>query len=266
MAGLQTLKYLKGMESWSARAAYLFHAVASRARAPEFALRVAGHRVNGIFRSPEGNVFDLRAGTLDAWVVHPSHEWQTHEWLDENIYPPGGVMLDVGGYCGSFGLRHISKFSKIYVFEPFPDNFEACQRNIYLSKASDRAEVSLEAASDSTGLANLSLSTADTHSLVGPMSNATVQVNTVSLDDFLQRKSIAYSDVRLLKADVEGAELLVLRGSTRLLQAGDPTLLLEANSVVQEQELTAYLAMFGYRKIARLDRRNCIFQKSRVAN
>jgi FkbM family methyltransferase len=212
------------------------------------------------WRLPDGTVLDLRPG-LDHLLAHPGHERETHAWIAQHIGGREEVMLDVGGYIGTFALKHRSRFDRVFVFEPFPANYEACVRNVRLSKGTDQIKVVQAAVSDHEGDAELSLHANDTHSLVDA-GGEKMRVQSVTLDTFLERQRVPFECVRLLKADVEGAELLVLLGAHRLLRQGRPIVVVEALSGEADKRLTEHLAGFSYARVARLDGKNVVFRFS----
>jgi hypothetical protein len=129
------MAYVKGLRSWRQRIVFAFARIAARLRVPTPHLIEAG--ISGYLLTPEGNLLDLRPG-LDYLIAHPGHESETHAWIAQHVAGQAGVMLDVGGYIGTFALKHRSKFDLVFVFEPFPANYLACVRNVQLSNAAIR--------------------------------------------------------------------------------------------------------------------------------
>lgn len=249
------------MGSWRARLFYVLNLIAGRLRLSESIKSRLQSGVSGAY-SNDGMRASFRAGTIDAWVCHPLYERATRAWLDAALIGKAGVMLDVGAYCGSFSLRHRDRFEKIYAFEPFPNNYQALVTNIALNHADEIVPVNF-AASDKHGNVRLYLGTSGTQTLLPTASGAHIEVEAITLDDFATRTGIKVEDVRLIKIDVEGAELDVLRGAYSLLQ-GAPILVLEANTNDSAQKLREYLSEFDFVEEARLDNRNFIFLKHHV--
>jgi FkbM family methyltransferase len=71
-------------------------------------------------------------------------------------------------------------------------------------------------------------------------------VPVVSIDLFCQLLDII-SDVKLLKIDVEGAELDVLKGAENLLQSSKPVILCELHSEIIAQRVFYFLSSQNYR-------------------
>lgn len=207
----------------------------------------------------DGTTYELRRGTADWLVASHLHEKETHAWIDET-FPMGGhgVMIDAGGFSGSFSLRHRRRFDRIVAFEPFPSSYAAFSRNIELNEATNITLIQA-AVGHSAGNGQLVLGTSfDRHSLIGEGNGIAVRVTT--LDDEIPSDEDAL--VRLIKVDVEGAEIDVLRGAGRVLRAGSPFIVLEANNPPHMRCLIAHLTPLGYSLHAVLDRRNFIFEKS----
>jgi hypothetical protein len=91
----------------------------------------------------------------------------------------------------------------------------------------------------------------------------TIDVTVRPLDDILDDEGIVASDVRLLKADVEGSELEVVAGARRLLEQGSPIVLLEANTAAAKKSLETYMAQRGYVLVRLADGRNLCFERFR---
>lgn len=254
-----TIGFLVGLRSWRARFFFVLTQIVSRFSPPQqlkYALRA---QVYGPYAN-DGLVAFFRPRSLDAWLCHPLYERQTRAWLDEHLLQGDGVMIDVGAHCGSFLLRHRHAFETIYALEPSPDDYEALLRNVDLTGAPNVVPIQM-AAGEAPGRMHLYINTPATNSLVGTSDQPYVDVNVTTLDDLLEQRATPPGEVRLLKVDVEGGEMLVLRGSTRLLSVGAPILVVEANTESHAQELRSYLEPFGYRQECTLDIRNLIFRK-----
>ena len=254
-----TLQFLSGLESSFARGCYCAHQLAGSMKAPESLRSILRKGVGGRYRASH-SCFNLRAGTWDAWMVHPGYERATHSWLTTRFEGSHGIMFDVGAYCGTFSLRYRRHFSKIFAFEPMPKHFAALVDNVSLNHASEVVVPINNAVGMSTGTAKLYTAGDGTHTIVTAPGDS-IECSIVTIDDFMTNNDLRTTDVSLLKADVEGAELDVLSGARSLLQHGTAILLLEANDREHEDALSAYLHQFRYERTEKLDGRNLIFCK-----
>lgn len=138
-----------------------------------------------------------------------------YEIFDQKLYgdlaglPEDAVILDVGGYIGTFALYALFKCPRatIHVFEPEPSNFRALQRNTCQYPAIVPHQL---AVSDRTGKATLNVrgEGSGTNSLYKPSKNQ-VEVPTTTLQDFMAGQGIAHA--HLLKLDCEQAERPILK-------------------------------------------------------
>lgn len=144
-----------------------------------------------------------------------------HLMLDLRRYSGGSlpVVFDVGANIGQTCLhirRHFPQ-STIHSFEPVPSVFEELQRR---TSRSFHIETHNLALGDQPGEVRLRVrSESLTNSLFdSPSADASnsVLVRVVRVDDFCTENSIESID--LLKIDVEGFELQVLRGAEQMLR------------------------------------------------
>ena len=165
-------------------------------------------------------------------LLSARYEQETTTILKETLCP-GMNVLDVGAHVGSHALlaaRLVGPLGKVFAFEPSPDNFALLQKNVALNGYQNIVTIA-KAVSDKTGVAMLHLSPEgnDRNALQRLRSappGKSVEVPTISLDDFLEE--IGWPPIRLIKMDVEGAEPLVLKGMSRLLErCGDIRLIAE---------------------------------------
>lgn len=152
----------------------------------------------------------------------------TLSFLLTNTWEPGTTMLfrrlvregmnviDVGAHVGYYTLlasRLVGQSGKVFAFEPEPRNYSFLLRNIELNACSNVTAIH-KAVSHGTDRVKLYRSKVNPsgHTL-GKMANGDyidcVDVDAVSIDEFLKDMMCS---VHVIKIDVEGAEVLVLRG------------------------------------------------------
>jgi FkbM family methyltransferase len=149
---------------------------------------------------------------------------------------PGQKVWDIGANVGVFGFAAAGRAGsggRVLAVEPDPWLFGLLQRSRAANRGGMLAPVELvcAAVADRAGVARLQIATRGraANALVGFGSSQMggvreeLLVPTVTLDELLE----ATFAPDLVKVDVEGAELLVLRGAGRLLAEVRPALLLE---------------------------------------
>lgn len=134
---------------------------------------------------------------------------------------PGDVVFDCGANIGLFSMLAAAKGARVYAFEPVPAVFQ------HLDKAKEiYPDIQLfdYALSDKTGIVKIALSngTNTANSFVLPVSDMFIEVNTISIDEFVSRYQI--ESVDFIKADIEGAERFMLAGATETLKKFAPKL------------------------------------------
>jgi FkbM family methyltransferase len=171
---------------------------------------------------------------------------------------PGHVFYDIGANMGFFSLiaaRLVGPAGNVCTFEPVSENTASIRKNFELNHLQNTRLFQV-AVGEKSGTADLLLTAWDggatlTDSAVKtsePVSRRTVQV--VALDDFIQAEQLRRPD--LVKIDVEGVELDVLRGMAGTLAESSPILVYEiddgdSSSFVRRwKELDDYVAGFGY--------------------
>jgi FkbM family methyltransferase len=148
-------------------------------------------------------------------------------WIN-GLLKPGDTFFDVGAHYGWMSMvacHRVVAHGKVVAFEPSPPLLECLEYNKKANRFR-QMEIVARAVADSNGrkvpLYVVNRGESYLNSLVdhraGPVPTAettTVEVETVSLDDFCERTKL-HPDV--VKIDVEGAELLALRGARRLVE------------------------------------------------
>jgi len=144
----------------------------------------------------------------------------------------GMTYVDVGANIGHHALIAASRVGgrgAIHAFEPAPAMFEALRRNMNLNSCRN-VSCNNCALGDQAGLAQFYLSDIS-HSCANSLGRTVhvtgrqVSVSVRTLDDYSVAAAINRLDV--LKVDVEGAELMVLRGAERTIRQFQPLIVLE---------------------------------------
>lgn len=187
------------------------------------------------------------------WLMY--HCWVDWEefnliglYLDNNK-----VFFDIGSNIGFYSLwasKFIEQAGAIHAFEPDKKNFLRLTDNLKINQLETKVTINQKAVSDSNGPLDFSIGLdGENHILMESIENAT-KVEAVTLDHYCHTKNICCIDY--LKVDVEGFELMVIKGAKSLLEHKKIKIIqLEinttlANSKTTAQELINYLNGFGY--------------------
>jgi FkbM family methyltransferase len=143
----------------------------------------------------------------------------------------GAVVFHVGAYCGVQTValsRLVGTTGKVFAFEPDPESFAALQKNLERHRCSNVDAKNL-------GLWN-SKSTLTFYSTTGMHSSFTnapshekleISVDVTAADLIADQHALTRLD--LYKIDAEGAELEILKGSTKLLEKFSPKLFIDVH-------------------------------------
>jgi FkbM family methyltransferase len=152
--------------------------------------------------------------------------------LIESTLKPGDVFIDVGAHVGYFTLlagRRVGPAGVVLSIEPNPVALQQLRKHVERSHL-EHVQTAHTACGDSSDPVRLYLHTESNSSMASlSAANATsgvaVEVACTTLDDLCRAHGLARA--HLVKIDVEGAELLVLRGMERILREMRPVIVLE---------------------------------------
>ncbi len=182
-------------------------------------------------------VFYIDAKEFGNGWVFDSYEPAT-TFMFERLLAAGDWVADVGAHWGYFTLLAATlcgETGKVVAFEPYPKNVSILTKNVRANRLSN-VDIVPRAVADRKGSANLILSH-DTsgNSLVSvppgaklsPGRRDRLAVETLALDDYFSQ---AQRSPKLVKIDIEGAELTALDGMTGLIRkTPDLALIVELN-------------------------------------
>lgn len=178
---------------------------------------------------------------------------------------PGTAVVDVGANIGEMTVpfaRAVGAGGACLAVEPIPFLADALRRTAF-ANGLDWIEVFQHAASADAAAGNLELRHGNGRlrdsggsRLVESPAVGTVQVSTERLDDTVRRSRIGTRRISVVKVDVEGHELPVLRGAEQTLRAHRPTLVVEVGNERPEAraEMVALLQALGYEPVGALFR------------
>jgi FkbM family methyltransferase len=181
--------------------------------------------------------------------------------------PLGGVFIDVGAHIGNHTLFFARLLARHVVsIEPNAVVARVLRGNLAANRVHNVTLVE-EAVADFNGVATLCWAAQDADNsgmarlIQHDRSEASAQdleqaASVTTLDDLWVRvkPSIAGRHVRLIKIDVEGSEIAVLRGAAELIEQHQPQLVVELGTAEPLGEASEFLSRFGYRVAGRFCR------------
>ena len=170
---------------------------------------------------PQGCKFEIAGDRERRRVVGLGNEEGFVRLLLDEIQS-GDIFFDVGSCVGLFALHAAVRGAKVIAFEPDPGYRKRLTRNIRKNKLKNSIKVVEWAVSDKKGVATLytdGVEGGQSPSLVQVGKRGSVIVDTDSIDSAIANRSLPLPT--MVKLDIEGAEILALRGMKDLFGSPD---------------------------------------------
>ena len=179
-----------------------------------------------------------------------------------------GVFVDVGAYVGFYTVLAARHGWRVVAFEPNPINVILLKYNISLHGVEDRAVIVSKAAGDAYGWARFSISSSPSESsftkyLRNELKLLEVVVEVATIDSVLESLSVKDVDNLIMKVDVEGFGLRVLKGAMKTIEKFRPFILFEVHRTFDDEDEIRALEMlnslgYGFVVVEPGSRRNFI--------
>lgn len=179
--------------------------------------------------------------------------YKDYDMVNEGTYELGNVelksgdiVLDLGANLGTFSVYAVSKGCTPYAFEPTPDLHPFIKQHSGLN--GDKINIIPYAVSNKCGQATFYLDsfTSGGNSLLNHGDGDDEQVSTltvrqISVDEFVKQNKLERVD--FIKADIEGAERLMLEGAVNTLKEFAPKLALCTYHLPDDKEVLTELIL-----------------------
>ena len=187
----------------------------------------------------EGESFKFQIGDAvgKQWYHNNTETWKEMAFIRDHMIEPNDVVLECGGHHGCSAMllsRWVGDGGKVVTFEPIKRNTEVIQNNIALNSIQN---ISVENKAVGAGAGTIlvsrrSCASVITNKIIGS------QVEVINLDSF------CHLEPTLIKIDVEGFEVEVLRGAAQILRSL-PKLAIEIHADTLQQYGSSVRELFG---------------------
>jgi FkbM family methyltransferase len=167
---------------------------------------------------------------------------------------PIDVAYDVGAHHGFMSLvlsKLVGKTGRVFAFEPIPENQGTIDRLIDMNRLDQVIQVTRLALGESNGKKRMLLREySSMHQLEeayqgrGCDNHSTVDVESCTVDSFIFERGNPFP--QLIKIDVEGAELSVLKGAVKTLEVHRPIFVVEIHGSQNALKIWKLLQGTGY--------------------
>lgn len=199
--------------------------------------------INSMLTLPLDEMFDF--------IIPPIYDY--YGSINEGPYELGQVcvstgdtVLDLGGKYGYFSVYAASKGAYVYSFEPNPEMQKFIQRHNEVN--GNRIKIAPYAASNECGTATFYLdleicgqSSLFSHDEDAGENQNKIDVEQITLDEYVKREGLKKVD--FIKADIEGAERLMLQGAQETLRKFAPKLALCTYHLPDDKEVMTELIL-----------------------
>jgi len=197
--------------------------------------------------------FNIAQGPVEIDLAFGAYEyWKAKLIFD--LVKPGMTIIDIGASRGNYSIlfANLMKDSgKVVAFEPDPENCGWLRKNIQINKYKC-IELHQCALSDKDGITTFypgikyGLGSLIYQSSMTVSGEESITVQTQTLDSVLKKEHIR--DVHLIKMDVEGNDLQVLKGAEHTLRSNNCSLLMDVDVFSNEErkELFELLKSYGF--------------------
>jgi FkbM family methyltransferase len=170
----------------------------------------------------------LVLGGVDTNVTNRCMEMITPEMSD-------GILLDIGSNIGTFSipLALENKFRQIHAFEPAPRNFDLLSQNIARNHVEGKViphpyaignantRLPFELSPENFGDHRVRFEPAR-EGLLGETGRHTIEVECFSMNNVLEKEAIDLENVKMIKADTQGAEGQIMKGASKIFEKKIP--------------------------------------------
>lgn len=164
-------------------------------------------------------------GTNPGYLLGPTSP-REQQFLDDRL-SEGNVFYDVGTNVGFFAIiasRLVGTEGRVFAFEPLNSVADQCDTNL---RANDFAHATVHQVALGENQGTLRMARGDIHTKSQADPEGDIEVQQTTLDRWRADKDAPPPD--LLKIDMEGAELDVLRGAMDTIGNHRPVILVEVH-------------------------------------
>ena len=181
---------------------------------------------------------------VDRYNIRLINWWQCMEAIkDPNMYSrdgfipaPNDLIYDVGSQYGDYAILWAKRYdARVYAIEPVTKNYKKLLRNI---KANGVNVIPWNIAVGN----DLPITYSVKNNMAYPDKNGKYATMAPSLDTIVGTMGIP----RIIKIDVEGFELTVLKGAEKTLMHNDIKVIIEAHTAQLKSDVIDFMANIGY--------------------
>ncbi len=157
-------------------------------------------------------------------------------------------IFDIGANFGFLSLvwaSTVASKGKVYSFEPHKEVYKSFLKSITANKLRETIYVENCAVGNANKEVEINMNSASSNMLQTSSaykSNPSARINMITIDYYIEKNEI--NDCDLIKIDVDGIELDILKGAKHSIQSFKPIVIVELNG---EKEIIDFMQNLGYK-------------------
>lgn len=165
----------------------------------------------GKIRSSMGR-FETRRGTLDFQYINYAYEIDLKHFIEQSEFD---VFFDIGACLGEYCIWLAGKGHRCFAFEPVKESYDMICRNISLNGMENRITAFNYGLGSKHSIEHFSINKTNpgASKRVNSAGEGTQKFEIQALDDVFQSYGLSPDTRILVKIDVEGMEVEMLRGA-----------------------------------------------------
>lgn len=180
---------------------------------------------------------------MENTLLRHSIELLLKKRVGDNDY----IVFDVGtnfGYLSLVWANSVCKNGKVHSFEPHPSLFKSYKKSIVSNKLQNVISPINAAVGNEKGEIEINIlsTTANVLSFNKKEKELKTKVTLLTLDNYIDENKITNCD--LIKIDVDGIELDILKGSEKLIKKFKPIIIVETNN---DEQIISFFEDHNYK-------------------
>jgi len=215
----------------------------------------SGKRINSRL-----GVFETRRGTLDFVYVNYAYEVDLKHFIEAHSFE---VFFDVGACIGEYSVWLAQNGYRCFTFEPVQSSYEILTKNIALNKVENNITAFNYGLGEKPSIEHFKLHPVNPGASrrvdCGTAHTAKVEIKT--LDEVYPTLNLDPSAKILVKIDIEGMEVAMLKGAERFLKHFNNVTLIIEEKITGSQQIMDTLNAFGTFQYGVVDNYNMYAKK-----
>jgi FkbM family methyltransferase len=194
--------------------------------------------------------FNIRWPSSDIGILNEVLKGKYYFAFSDLEPKEGNLIIDLGAYIGAYTVYAAKKGAQVIAVEPASSNLELLLQNVLLNNVSEKVNILKAAVGSSKGFVKFPSDSIDPDLAAFSLYNFKntwtkyEKVPLLRLNDILTLYNIKKIDI--IKLDIEGAELEVLKSTYSILKTYKPKLVVEVHREEDLKFLIQYLVNINY--------------------